>query len=76
MKIQAKLGGIAHTVHHPRLDNKTMMIGADVTHPPQRGFGGPIQPSVAVTVATISGANDQVKEAIRLQRSGQYVKVA
>lgn len=75
MKIQAKLGGITHTVPHPRLDNKTMMLGADVTHPPQRGFGGPIQPSIAVSVATISGTNNQVKEAIRLQRGGQYVKL-
>jgi eukaryotic translation initiation factor 2C len=85
MKIQAKVGGITHTASHPRLDTSTMMIGADVshgvrrapnaqvTHPPaQKGaFGGQIQPSIAVTVATISGANNQVKEAIRLQKGGQ-----
>jgi eukaryotic translation initiation factor 2C len=69
MKIQAKTGGITHTVAHPKLDAKTMMIGADVTHPPaQRGsFDGAVQASIAVTVASINGANNQFKECVRLQ---------
>ena len=41
------------------------MIGADVTHPPPRG--GPIPPSIAVTVAAIDGENSLFRPAIRLQ---------
>lgn len=76
MKIHAKLGGITHTVAHPKLDAATMMIGADVTHPPPiRGgqTGGQVQASVAVTVASINGANNKFKECIRLQPGTQYV---
>lgn len=42
-----------------------MMIGSDVTHPPPRG--GPIPPSIAVTVAAVNGENAQFVPAIRLQ---------
>jgi hypothetical protein len=75
MKIQAKVGGITHTVPHSKLDANTMMIGADVTHPPPQrvGFAGTPQASVAVTVAAINGANNQFKECIRLQTGTQYV---
>lgn len=75
MKIQAKVGGVTHSVTHPKLDANTMMIGADVTHPPAQrgGFAGTPQASVAVTVAAINGANNQFKECIRLQPGTQYV---
>jgi eukaryotic translation initiation factor 2C len=42
-----------------------MMVGADVTHPPPRG--GPIPPSIAVTVSSINGENAQFVPSIRLQ---------
>lgn len=42
-----------------------MMIGADVTHPPPRG--GPIPPSIAVSVAAIDGENNRFIPCIRLQ---------
>jgi eukaryotic translation initiation factor 2C len=73
MKIQAKVGGITHTVSHPKLDSSTMMIGADVTHPPAQrgGFAGTPQASVAVTVAAINGSNNQFNECIRLQAGTQ-----
>ncbi|WWC67948.1 uncharacterized protein I206_101867 [Kwoniella pini CBS 10737] len=64
MKIHVKLGGVTHQVAHG-IDNKTMMIGADVTHPPPQG--GLIQPSIAVTVCAVNGENNKFAPAIRLQ---------
>ena len=82
MKVHAKLGGVTHAVPQPTtLDSKTLMIGADVsatqlynttyansqvTHPPAKKFGA-IPPSVAVTVASISGDQNLFWPAIRLQ---------
>ncbi|WVQ98060.1 hypothetical protein IAU59_005182 [Kwoniella sp. CBS 9459] len=70
MKVHSKLGGITHQVPIPRpLDNTTMMIGADVSHPPQTaGSGGAIQPSIAVTVAAVDGRNNKFTPCIRLQQ--------
>lgn len=66
MKVHLKVGGLTHQVPLPQvLDAKTMMIGADVSHPPPRG--GPIPPSIAVTVAAINGENNQFLPAMRLQ---------
>jgi eukaryotic translation initiation factor 2C len=42
-----------------------MMMGADVGHPPAKG--GPIQPSIAVTVAATSGDNVRFLPCMRLQ---------
>lgn len=42
-----------------------MMVGADVTHPPPRG--GPIPPSIAVTVSATNGENSEFMPSIRLQ---------
>ncbi|WWC59473.1 uncharacterized protein I303_102029 [Kwoniella dejecticola CBS 10117] len=64
MKVHVKLGGITHQVSHG-IDSKTMMIGADVTHPPPRE--GLIQPSIAVSVCAINGENNKFAPAIRLQ---------
>ncbi|WRT64767.1 uncharacterized protein IL334_001701 [Kwoniella shivajii] len=64
MKVHAKLGGVTHGVAHG-IDNKTMMIGADVTHPPARG--GEIPPSIAVTVCAVNGENNKFSPAMRLQ---------
>lgn len=44
-----------------------MMIGADVTHPPQIRSGEALQPSIAVTVAAIDGTNVRFEPGIRLQ---------
>ncbi|WWD21504.1 hypothetical protein CI109_105990 [Kwoniella shandongensis] len=69
MKVHAKLGGITHQVLVPQaLDKTTMMIGADVTHPPQGEY---IQPSIAVSIAAINGENNSFAPAIRLQTGRQ-----
>ncbi|KAI9636400.1 eukaryotic translation initiation factor 2C 2 [Dioszegia hungarica] len=66
MKIHSKMGGLTHVVPvSSALDKTTMMVGADVTHPPPRG--GPIPPSIAVTVSAIDGENAQFVPSIRLQ---------
>jgi eukaryotic translation initiation factor 2C len=66
MKIHAKLGGVTHTVPMPQfLSKDTLMIGADVTHPPPKA--SVIPPSIAVTVASINGDHTRVVPAIRLQ---------
>ncbi|BEI84075.1 hypothetical protein CcaverHIS002_0406790 [Cutaneotrichosporon cavernicola] len=64
MKIQAKLGGVTHEV--PMTEVTTIMIGADVTHPPPAG-GGLLQPSIAVTVAGTDGENVRFSVCARLQ---------
>lgn len=48
-----------------------MMVGADVTHPPQtRGL---LQPSIAVTVAGIDADNVRFEPTIRLQEGRQEI---
>ncbi|WWC86888.1 uncharacterized protein L201_001767 [Kwoniella dendrophila CBS 6074] len=64
MKIHAKLGGITHQVAH-NIEKNTMMIGADVGHPPPKG--DLIQPSIAVSVCATNGENNKFSPAIRLQ---------
>nr|XP_031860632.1 uncharacterized protein CI109_003963 [Kwoniella shandongensis]KAA5527704.1 hypothetical protein CI109_003963 [Kwoniella shandongensis] len=64
MKIHAKLGGLTHQVQHA-VDKTTMMVGADVTHPPPKG--GPIPPSIAVSIAAIHGENNTFKPSVYLQ---------
>ncbi|BEJ14915.1 hypothetical protein CspHIS471_0406820 [Cutaneotrichosporon sp. HIS471] len=67
MKIQAKLGGVTHEVPMTEVLTKTtIMIGADVTHPPPAG-GGLLQPSIAVTVAGTDGENVRFSVGVRLQ---------
>ncbi|ORX38808.1 Argonaute-like protein [Kockovaella imperatae] len=65
MKIHAKLGGVTHEVPNSGLDKTTMLIGADVSHPP--AGRGPIQPSIAVTVAAVNGDNVKFASSLRLQ---------
>lgn len=66
MKIHAKLGGVTHQVPMPQfLSQDTLMIGADVTHPPAKS--SVIPPSIAVTVASINGEQNKVMPCIRLQ---------
>ncbi|KAI9636399.1 putative eukaryotic translation initiation factor 2C 2 [Dioszegia hungarica] len=65
--IHCKVGGVTHHVPMPNiLDKTTMMIGADVTHPPPAG-AGQIAPSIAVTIASISGDNNLFCPEIRIQ---------
>ncbi len=72
MKIHAKLGGVTHMVpptEMPKVTNKTMIIGADVTHPPPVGAGvEQRQPSIACTVAAIDGENSKFNPEIRVQQ--------
>lgn len=64
MKLQSKLGGVTHDVRLA-IDKDTMIVGADVTHPPPtRGL---IQPSIAASVAGMSSANNKFETSIRLQ---------
>ncbi|WVQ98061.1 hypothetical protein IAU59_005183 [Kwoniella sp. CBS 9459] len=64
MKVHSKLGGLTHQVQH-QIEKNTMMIGADVSHPPPKG--GAIPPSIAVTVCAVNGENNRFVPAIRLQ---------
>ncbi|WWD00595.1 hypothetical protein V866_007530 [Kwoniella sp. B9012] len=69
MKIHSKLGGVTHSVPAHRLT--TMLVGADVTHPPPPGRNRPLLPSIAVTVAAANGDNNKFVPCIRLQRGRQ-----
>ncbi|WVQ83346.1 hypothetical protein IAT38_005485 [Cryptococcus sp. DSM 104549] len=64
MKVHAKLGGLTHQVQH-KIEKTTMMIGADVTHPPAKG--GAMPPSIAVSISAVNGENNQFVPSIRLQ---------
>jgi eukaryotic translation initiation factor 2C len=81
MKIQSKLGGVTHEVPIPQavsdytrppltrqLDKTTMMIGADVTHPPAVRAGESLHPSIAVTVGAKTGDNVTFRPCVRLQQ--------
>lgn len=64
LKIQSKLGGVTHDVKLA-LEKDTMIVGADVTHPPPtRGL---IQPSIAASVAGMNSNNNKFESSIRLQ---------
>ncbi|WWC67950.1 uncharacterized protein I206_101869 [Kwoniella pini CBS 10737] len=68
MKIHSKLGGVTHEVAIPLSINKTtMLVGADVTHPPPPSKSRPLQPSIAVSTAAINGDNSMFVPCIRLQ---------
>ncbi|KAI5451380.1 Protein argonaute [Naganishia albida] len=73
MKINAKLGGVTHAVpvgDLPGLNNRTMIVGADVTHPPSRG-DDVVAPSIAATVASKNADNTLYSASIRLQEGRQ-----
>lgn len=64
LKIQSKLGGVTHNVKLS-IEKDTMIVGADVTHPPPtRGL---IQPSIAASVAGMNSSNNRYESNIRLQ---------
>ena len=82
MKIHCKLGGVTHQVRIPALDERTMMIGADVCLRSALFVmdlaesvkvthpppkGGAVPPSIVCTVSTTSGANLNMCPSIRLQ---------
>jgi eukaryotic translation initiation factor 2C len=72
MKVNAKLGGVTHHVplsDLPGLDNRTMLVGADVTHPPSRG-DDVISPSIAATVAS-KNADSSLYSARSLLQEGR-----
>lgn len=75
MKIHAKLGGVTHTVplqDLPGLTNRTMIVGADVSHPPSRG-DNTIAPSIAATVSSKVADNNLYSATIRLQAGRQEI---
>lgn len=75
MKIHSKLGGVTHTVplqDLPGLNDKTMLVGADVSHPPSRG-DNIIAPSIAATVSSKVGDNNLYQATIRLQEGRQEI---
>ncbi|OCF58806.1 hypothetical protein L486_03296 [Kwoniella mangroviensis CBS 10435] len=68
MKIHSKLGGVTHAVPIPSsIDKTTMLIGADVTHPPPAGKDKALLPSIAVSVAAVNGDNNMFRPCVRLQ---------
>nr|XP_019005135.1 uncharacterized protein I203_01979 [Kwoniella mangroviensis CBS 8507]OCF68596.1 hypothetical protein I203_01979 [Kwoniella mangroviensis CBS 8507] len=68
MKIHSKLGGVTHAVPIPSsIDKTTMLIGADVTHPPPAGKDKALLPSIAVSVAAVNGDNNMYRPCVRLQ---------
>ncbi|WRT64768.1 uncharacterized protein IL334_001702 [Kwoniella shivajii] len=69
MKIHSKLGGVTHTVAIPHsIDRTTMIVGADVTHPPPANKDKPLLPSISVSVAAVNGENSMFVPCIRLQK--------
>lgn len=73
MKVNAKLGGVTHTVPMsdlPGMTNRTMLVGADVTHPPARN-DDVIAPSIAATVASKNAENNLYSAVVRLQTGRQ-----
>ncbi|KAJ9121617.1 hypothetical protein QFC22_002237 [Naganishia vaughanmartiniae] len=73
MKVCAKLGGVTHTVSMsdlPGMTTRTMLVGADVTHPPSRG-DNVIAPSIAATVASKNADNNLYSAIVRLQAGRQ-----
>lgn len=73
MKVNAKLGGVTHTVPMsdlPGMNSRTMLVGADVTHPPARG-DNVIAPSIASTVASKNAENSLYSAIVRLQEGRQ-----
>ncbi|KAJ9122250.1 hypothetical protein QFC22_001670 [Naganishia vaughanmartiniae] len=75
MKIHSKLGGVTHSVplqDLPGLTNRTMLVGADVSHPPNRG-DNVISPSIAATIATKNNENNLYQATVREQEGRQEI---
>ena len=73
LKFNLKMGGVNHVVESPRLgvieENKTMVVGVDVTHPSPGSAQN--APSVAGMVASIDSLLGQWPAALRVQKSKQ-----
>nr|XP_019047161.1 hypothetical protein I302_03768 [Kwoniella bestiolae CBS 10118]OCF26091.1 hypothetical protein I302_03768 [Kwoniella bestiolae CBS 10118] len=68
MKVHSKLGGVTHAVPVPGvIDQTTMLVGADVTHPPPTAKDKPLLPSIAVSVAAVNGDNNMFVPCVRFQ---------
>jgi len=61
--LPSKLTPFRLIVYQPGVTAKTMLIGADVGHPPQGN--GAIRPSIAATVASTNGENNNFKPCVR-----------
>lgn len=75
LKVNAKLGGINHTVDDRALGwlktASTMVVGMDVTHPSPGSVTG--TPSVAAVVASVDDTFAQFPVSLRAQLGGQEV---
>ncbi|BGP40812.1 Protein argonaute [Rhodotorula kratochvilovae] len=76
LKLNAKLGGVNSTIAPVDLPgfvpNKTLLLGADVTHPtglgtPRAGSEDDIPPSIAAVVGAVDGQNMQYAAQVREQ---------
>jgi eukaryotic translation initiation factor 2C len=70
MKVNARLGGANWSLNPadiPTLvDSETMIVGADVTHPPQK-YRHPKSPSIAVIISEINRSHAAFAAEIREQ---------
>lgn len=75
LKINFKMGGVNHildeTAFGKLIKMKTMIVGADVTHPAQHSISG--CPSIAGVVATVDSYFATYPGSLRLQESRQEV---
>ncbi|KAH8922751.1 Piwi-domain-containing protein [Atractiella rhizophila] len=72
LKVNVKLGGCNWTLPPlPHLDNKTMLVGADVTHPPAVSRGDEVPPSIAAVVSDNNTTHTQFSTEIREQKGRQ-----
>ncbi|KAM0756440.1 Piwi-domain-containing protein [Meredithblackwellia eburnea MCA 4105] len=76
MKLNQKLFGsnwIIDARDLPKLTAKTLMLGADVTHPPAARGGEAIAPSVAAVVGTHGGSGQTYSTQVRTQQGRQEI---
>ncbi|KAL8283156.1 hypothetical protein RQP46_005934 [Phenoliferia psychrophenolica] len=76
MKLNVKLHGsnwVIAPTDLPKMTAKTIMMGADVTHPPPARGGEAIAPSVAAVVGTGEGSNQTYSAQVRTQEGRQEV---
>jgi eukaryotic translation initiation factor 2C len=77
LKVNTKLGGHNHLLDDKDMkwlkQKRTMMVGADVTHPGPTSIDG--TPSIAAVVASVDNAFVQYPASLRLQETRKEVRV-
>ena len=73
MKVNAKLGGVNHTISTDSLRwmRDAMLVGMDITHPGKGSVKG--TPSIAAVVASCDSSFIQYPASMRLQESRKEV---